>query len=249
MSKDTLYPLDSAALSMAHEEWKDTEAHRALVAEVGRFKYPGQPAPLINGKACEEAYLVEQVHEAELEWQNAIDSSPAQGMLTLVSPNTLQPTSNRQGAYVSRDELLRLMGERKHLGEFTIPRVHGTLTMNGQSFEEYRAQRTDRLSKGRYTLEEAALLIEQEKGERAADILDKLLMAVHGDVLAMFEPGKQARYKPKTSRPFFEKAYWEDLNHWLESTEPRIRFRFPDPKRMPTSLRGTNVRQQKARTG
>ena len=87
----------------------------------------------------------------------------------------------------------------------------------------------DRRSEGRYTLEEAATQIKQETGEPADEMLEKLMQAVSNDELPVYEPNKKARYKSKTVQGVYEEVYWNDLNTWLGSNEPRLGYIFQDP--------------------
>lgn len=90
----------------------------------------------------------------------------------------------------------------------------------------------ERKATGRYTLEMAARVIEQETGERYEGTLRKLMAAAVDASLPVYEPGKLARYEygegaASVPRWFYEEAYWDDLNSWLTESEPRISFRFP----------------------
>ena len=75
-----------------------------------------------------------------------------------------------------------------------------SITWQGTETTKERDARNDSLAEGRYRLEDAAILIEKERGERAAGILKKLMQAAHDGTLAVHEPGKQARYRPETVR-------------------------------------------------
>lgn len=101
---------------------------------------------------------------------------------------------------------------------------------------QYAQQAVDKRNAGRYTLEEAATMLEKETGERGAEMLGKLMQAVRDGALAVHEPGKQARYQSDTIYEFYEEAYWNDLNDWLKANEPRIAWRFPDPQGYATHL-------------
>jgi len=101
-------------------------------------------------------------------------------------------------------------------------------------------QEQARKAAGRYTLEEAAGALEAA-GERGATMLARLKEAAASErdawgALPTYEPGREARNvygsgegRVSVVREFYEHAYWDDLNHWLSKTEPRIRYRFPDP--------------------
>ena len=125
---------------------------------------------------------------------------------------------------------------------FTVPGITGSSTMNRGAYEQYRTALADRQSKGRSTLEEAAMAIAQATGERADELLKKLMRAAANDALPVYEPGKNARYlygpnHASRVRDFYEEARWEDLNKWLALNEPLIEFRFPDPE---LNSNGTN---------
>lgn len=76
-------------------------------------------------------------------------------------------------------------------------------------------QRVERRKLGRYTLQEAAALIAQEIGEPAALIEQKLMQGVKDAALIVYAPGSQVRYQSLTVRRFYEEAYWDGLNEWL----------------------------------
>jgi hypothetical protein len=99
----------------------------------------------------------------------------------------------------------------------------------------YSRQEAWRRAAGRYTLEEAAEHLERA-GERLDTMLQKLKAAALARELPMYEPGRQGRIEygnaagqSRRVREFYEEAYWEDLNRWLDQNEPRIAFRFPVP--------------------
>ena len=122
--------------------------------------------------------------------------------------------------------------------QFPVQGITGTTTMNRAAYDQYKAALDDRQSKGRYTLEEAAMLIERETGERADEMLKKFMGAALNGALHTHEPGKQSRYLygdgfASRVRDFYEEAYFYDLNIWLVANEPRIAWRFPDPQLPP----------------
>ncbi|WP_143136807.1 hypothetical protein [Burkholderia ubonensis] len=95
--------------------------------------------------------------------------------------------------------------------------------------EIWKQQDEERRTAGRCTLQEAADALEQHTGTAAEDWLAKLGQAVSNDHLPVYRPGEQARYRPKIVRPFYEEAYWDDLNAWLKADEPRVKFQFTEP--------------------
>src|SRR5260370_36529929 len=97
--------------------------------------------------------------------------------------------------------------------------------------EQVARQADERRAVGRYTLTEAAKAI-AATGERFEALEEKLCGAAERGDLPMYGPGERARYEytnGKRVRPFYEEAYWGDLNAWLEQNEPRITFRFAAP--------------------
>ena len=113
--------------------------------------------------------------------------------------------------------------------EFIVRHVHIVHRMNRARHEEYQSGLKGRCDKGRYWLDEAALVLGTETGERADAMLEKLMEAVRNGLLPVYEPGSLARYQPETVREFNHEVLWEDLNQWLEENEPRILWRFPKP--------------------
>ena len=105
---------------------------------------------------------------------------------------------------------------------------------------EYLRELSSHLETGRYTLRQASDLIESEGGEDYKSILKRLKLAALNDELAMYLPGRNQKYDygPQPRRflsvhDFYEEAYWNDLNSWLDRYEPRIACRFPAPKSQP----------------
>lgn len=97
--------------------------------------------------------------------------------------------------------------------------------------EQAAHQADERRALGRYTLNEAAKAI-AATGERFEALLEKLCGAAQRGDLPMHAPGERARYEytnDKQVRPFYEEAYWNDLNTWFETNERRIAFRFSEP--------------------
>jgi hypothetical protein len=92
-------------------------------------------------------------------------------------------------------------------------------------------QALERRALGRYTLNEAANEI-AASGERLEALLEKLCGAAKRGDLPMHAPNELARYlyeNGRPVRPFYEEVYWNDLNAWLDKSEPRLMFRFAKP--------------------
>ena len=94
----------------------------------------------------------------------------------------------------------------------------------------YARQDAGRESAGRYTLRQASDELARNAVESADGFVEKFRRAVRAHELAVHRPGEQARYHPETVRDFYEEAYWDDLNVWLESNEPRLQWKFPVPQ-------------------
>lgn len=164
-------------------------------------------------------------HSANEEWTATVRQAAMQGHLTPRHPTTLLPQPQALGEWLL-DCIVTVADLTHFLARFDI----------GVSVESHLAicQQSDLSAKkkadaGRYTLEEAVAMIEQSTGERAGEMLTKLMAAVGNGGLATYEPGMQARYQSETVREWYEEAYWDDLNAWLDANEPRIAWRFPEP--------------------
>lgn len=87
-----------------------------------------------------------------------------------------------------------------------------------------------RRKSGRYTLEEAAVFIEDNSRADAYSILLKLTDAIALGKLKTYRPNKDEVYlNTYLSRPWTDEAYWYDLNAWLEEKESVIGTVFPGP--------------------
>jgi hypothetical protein len=83
----------------------------------------------------------------------------------------------------------------------------------------------------RYTLEMAARVISEQTGEKDKDIQSLLIAAVQEGKLPVCKPGSDVYYKPSTVREFYEEAFWDDLNIWMDEFLPRIKWRFPSDEK------------------
>lgn len=94
----------------------------------------------------------------------------------------------------------------------------------------YILQDVERVAAGRYTLDQAIELLCANGGERPEHLLAKLTDAAFSGALPTYAPGAHARYTYSPTvhvRPYYEEAYWNDLNSWLSKNEPRLQFSFP----------------------
>lgn len=92
----------------------------------------------------------------------------------------------------------------------------------------------DKRNAGRYTLEEAALVLSAATSERANEMIEKFKRAAFSGALPTYEPGKKSLYLygdkfASRVREFYEECYWFDLNDWLTKNETQITWRFPTP--------------------
>jgi len=99
----------------------------------------------------------------------------------------------------------------------------------------YELQEIVKQNEGRYTLQEAADLIEQKTGEPTDEMMAGLISAVAGEELLVYLPGSKERYYHPVSSEYYEEAYWDDLNDWLKK-EYRIVGVFPDPSAATTTV-------------
>jgi len=121
--------------------------------------------------------------------------------------------------------------------QFTVRGVRSISQMSRKVYEEYQSALKDRLAKGRYTLEDAAMHIEATTNERADEMLQKLEAAAWAGKLVVYEPGKNAKYiygpgGANHVRIDYEEAYANDLNTWLAENELRIACEFPESRRI-----------------
>ena len=94
---------------------------------------------------------------------------------------------------------------------------------------DYSEQQRFKAEQGRYTLEEAAKEMVVNVSADEKGILGNLIDAAIAGELPVYQPGKKQRYRPQVVLGFYEEAYWDDLNQWLEVHQKRIDWRFPEP--------------------
>jgi len=153
-------------------------------------------------------------------------------------------------------ERLRLLKDNFHLREFFSPsrtypgddnrnivrlyeyakwcisngtEIPGGLNNIAASTNIYEHLEVQKRKEERYTLQEAADLIEQKTGEPADDMKINLMQAVIDNELPVYEPGRKTKYYCMIASEYYEEAYWDDLNDWLKKNEPRIGHIFADP--------------------
>lgn len=90
------------------------------------------------------------------------------------------------------------------------------------------------LEKGRYTLNDAALTIQEGANSPAKEMLKKLMLAAEDGSLKMYYHNNDSRYLYGEDfntrvRDFYEVTTHTELNNWLDANEPLIKWRFPKP--------------------
>jgi hypothetical protein len=172
------------------------------------------------GKRSPELHAAVQRHYAEEEHKKHLRMAIDLGKLEQLSPVSRIPVhSYMEGGLVA------LPAFADYVAQFGIRVVQDLSAV-------YQAQEREKKLAGRYTLREAAQCLADASGERLELLLEKLQEAVHDGALPAYEPGKKARYvygqspKASTVRDFYEEVYWHEINTWLDSHEPKIRFRF-----------------------
>lgn len=184
-------------------------------------------------------------------WASRYDISPNQAarLTYCIDPIRWPDEKHAQGIWSDdlREKILKLtdwLSERRT--SWTLAKLVDAL---GEQFAPYTMKQSiwmqlavaeqrseERKQKaGRYTLQEAAQLLGTEAGERVAVMLKKLMAAAEGGDLLVYAPGGNAKHEygkghAPCVRDFYEEAFWNDLNAWLEKYETRITWRFPDPK-------------------
>ena len=91
-------------------------------------------------------------------------------------------------------------------------------------------------SMGRYTLEEAAQAIAEGTGESKELLEERIENAFAEHLIPVYAPGSKIDYQPTIIRDFYEVAYWNDLNQWLETYLPLLDFRFPKPPKLKNKI-------------
>jgi hypothetical protein len=129
-----------------------------------------------------------------------------------------------------------------------IKGIYGESHLTDEGYAEYQIAVAARRAEGRYTLEEAAIEIAENAGERPEIIVEGLIAAVRSGALKVFEPSHNATHKSDTVRIWHDEAYWNDLNAWLKKEEPRIEYEFPEPAKstkptLPIDKRGTTKQE------
>ncbi|MCO5099222.1 MAG: hypothetical protein M9884_17400 [Rhodocyclaceae bacterium] len=102
--------------------------------------------------------------------------------------------------------------------------------------DRHAAQDEWEAAQGRMTIDEAARRISQSGEDREDHAREKLEQAALEGTLAVYPPGATGRYlklRMADGRPrirsfaSYLRCYVDDLNEWLQTHEPRIRFRLP----------------------
>ncbi len=106
--------------------------------------------------------------------------------------------------------------------------------------EKIEQSAKERREAGRYTLEEAAFYVGYKTTAGTESILEGLEEAVKNRLLSVYAPGRIGTYKSDVVRPWYEEAFWNDLNEWLKNNELRIGCRFPNPNTVAEKVKDTD---------
>jgi hypothetical protein len=121
--------------------------------------------------------------------------------------------------------------EKDDIELFEVRGINRTSRMGRVSYDAHLQALAQRQAEGRYTLEEAAMTIAENTGERADEMLKDLTEAVRNRVLPVHEPRHSARWKADRVREWHDEATWKNLNAWLAVNHPELhsKWQFPDP--------------------
>ena len=206
-------------------------------------------------------YLNQQIlwHHTVKEYQKNVKIAANGKLLKPFDPSTFLPSPNASGewlnsCYVTLENLREyaaslnigvnlleqssgedLLGLTIKDGLFHIRNANGSSTLSSTAYEIEKIAFNQRLAKGNYTLNDAAMTIEESVNASAHDMVNKLVQAAEKGSLKMFDPISDARwlYGEKfnsTIRCFYEVTTYSELNSWLKENEPLITWRFPEPK-------------------
>ncbi|MDE3022688.1 MAG: hypothetical protein KGI54_12660 [Pseudomonadota bacterium] len=190
-------------------------------------------------------------NECEIDWEYWLEKMPsltraqASRLMSGLAPETYKdleksPNKNDHGEQRLRAKKIETLAEAEGKendgslewllwGESKGLTISGAFTLNVRKFK-YREQEKKKQAEGRYTLKEAAEILEKEGEARDGQMLAKLMKAVESGELKAYWPGCKDRYSGKQTQDNYEEVYWDELNEWLNEHEPRISFRFTKPE-------------------
>lgn len=191
----------------------------------------------------------------EIEHKNAIRVAIRNNLLTVISPTTRLPVDEfHQNSLVKVEDLKTYLeklnielieGQKNEIEPYGLSIIDdsyifkhadgGLGQTNKNGYEEEKFDFNERLRKGRYTLNDAALALEKEATISAKDMVKKLVLSAQDGDLKMYHPDSDSRYLygegfNSVVRDFYEVTTYEELNKWLAANEPLIRWRFPEPQ-------------------
>lgn len=112
----------------------------------------------------------------------------------------------------------------------------GTRGEHAQKFDAFVADQTrlrlaldERLAAGRYTLDDAALLLGSQTKQNPRPLVELMLESAASGSLKIYPPGSCVHETNPPIRYFYHEAYWDDLNTWVTAELPRLSWRFPNP--------------------
>jgi hypothetical protein len=122
-------------------------------------------------------------------------------------------------------------------GTYTFKNADGSEEWTNEyvDYERKKFEFNERLKRGRYTLNDAALTLVKEATVSAEDMVKKLVQSAGDGTLKMYHPINDSRYlygekfNPYVT-DYIEVTTYEELNQWLNAFEPLIKWRFPEPQ-------------------
>jgi|SRR5579859_762410 len=208
--RDLVDRISEATADRRPEKWQHATdpdpIRRTIVAAMSAHGWPADGIPGVLDFICTE------IESGRVATQSAFNDLPCRDV-ALVRANPAQ-------WYITPDAERHILQAIADAVGRTQERVRGRAAQTEK-------QRMEKEAAGRYTLEEAATLIATNTGERESAVLDELMSAVKEGKLTVHEPGRNLPYLPTTVRKFYEEAYWNDLNAWLDGINFRNPWRFP----------------------
>lgn len=187
-----------------------------------------------------------------IEWDEEVfkavksgELKPYDGISFLSIPKAIE--NELSEAFVHVENLKEFASKRKFLLKFSgdwyeTRRTKGrTIGANRRGYINSLTWFVESQSKGRYSIEDAALLVERETGSSADNLVKILKQAALAGTLPIYKFGDDVPYVYGEGfavklRVESEECYWEDVNTLLDAKAPKLKFRFTEPKPMALSI-------------
>jgi len=114
----TYLQIEHAAAQLAQEKWGDGSDRSAMIANLAACYQATGHDVKDSLQSEEDSYLLQCVRlQTERQYQQAIDALIKDSALQLWQLPSMTPTSNKAGAFVSRDELVQAIKNRKPIAQ------------------------------------------------------------------------------------------------------------------------------------